>query len=144
MSKIKWCPVEGCELPAPSVATEGSAGFDLRVNQAVSMAPCESQMVGTGYRVAIPQGFVGLIFPRSSLGRRGLCLANTVGVIDADYRGEIRLALEWFPEDGSNLEINPGQRIVQMVVVPCLTESEVGPLDDTDRGDGGFGHTGAD
>lgn len=123
-------------------ATDGSAGFDLRVNEDVVFHAGDSRLVGTGTRVAIPDGHVGLVFIRSSMAvKRGLQLQNSVGVIDADYRGEVKVALRNASEAGTS--VIRGERIAQLVVVPFVGDVErVDALDGTERGEGGFGSTG--
>ena len=124
---------------APEVATDGSAGLDLFVNS------INGDNIGTGVHVEIPHGHVGLLMPRSSWGVKGFKLANTVGVIDSDYRGEIKMIRDPHPTKGF-LKIQQGDRIAQLVVVPCMiAATECATLDDlsgTDRGEGGFGSTG--
>ena len=123
-------------------ATDGSAGFDLCVNEDVVFQASESHLVGTGTRVAIPDGYVGLVFIRSSMAaKRGFQLQNSVGVIDADYRGEIKVALRNTGDAGTS--VIRGERIAQLVVVPFVGDVErVDTLEETSRGDGGFGSTG--
>ena len=121
-----------------SRATDGSAGFDLSI---VETPDILIPLVGTGVRVAIPKGYVGLVFPRSSLQSKGWMLANSVGVIDSDYRGEIKLGLRPFVK-GAESELFAGDRVAQLVIVPIIIEATfVDALDDTIRGDGGFGST---
>lgn len=122
-------------------ASDGSAGFDLRATDDALIKPCRVVMVGTGVRVSIPENHVGLVFVRSSVGKRGVALANGVGVIDADYRGEVKLALV----NGSSSwqKVNAGDRVAQLVIVPFVGDAErVDTLDGTERGEGGFGSTG--
>ncbi|WP_288833697.1 dUTP diphosphatase [uncultured Corynebacterium sp.] len=123
-------------------ATGGSAGFDLSVNEDVILAPGEHDLVSTGTRVAIPDGHVGFVFTRSSLGARyGIALRNGTGVIDSDYRGEIALAL--VNNGADTIALDRGERVAQLVVVPFHGEAErVETLDGTERGEGGFGSTG--
>ena len=93
----------------------------------------------------IPFGYVGLVVPRSSWGKKGFSLANTVGVIDSDYRGEIALLRDHHPHKG-HLKISEGDKVAQLVVVPCMTKvhkcGQLSDLGDTARGTGGFGSTG--
>lgn len=123
----------------PEAATDGSAGLDLYVNS------INGDSIGTGVHVEIPHGHVGLLMPRSSWGVKGFKLANTVGVIDSDYRGEIMLIRDPHPTKGW-LSIREGDKIAQLVVVPCVTTSyrcdELSDLSQTKRGSGGFGSTG--
>lgn len=130
--------------PLPKHAKEGDAGLDLTTREAVTVLPNSTKMVGTGVSVEIPAGYVGLVFPRSGLaGRRGVTLANCVGVIDSGYRGEIHAPLHnldaWSAE-----KIEAGERVCQLVIVPFETVQcvEVDELSDTERGGGGFGSTG--
>lgn len=124
-------------------ATSGSAGFDLYSMDTVVLTPgCKPRKVNTGVRVQIPEGYVGLVFIRSSVGtKRQVTLANNVGVIDSDYRGPIIVALTNSGKE--NTVIQAGERVAQLVVVPFMKDAEdVDQLDKTERGDGGFGFTG--
>lgn len=116
-----------------------SAGYDLSTIDDVTIDPTGLTMAGTGVKVEIPEGYVGLLFPRSSTYKKyGVYLANSVGVIDADYRGEIKLALKgdrW-------VTIQKGERLAQLVVIPHILGAYSKELSDTVRGDGGFGSTG--
>ncbi|MBS4786022.1 MAG: dUTP diphosphatase [Clostridiales bacterium] len=129
----------------PRRTTDGSAGYDLSADliQPEEIAPGEVRMLRTGVAVALPAGTVGLVFGRSGLGvRHGIVPANAVGVIDADYRGELMVGLR---NQGSvPYMVQPGERIAQLVVVPVLTpELEPVPdLGETARGENGFGSTG--
>ncbi len=126
---------------APETATDGSAGLDLYVNTLSD----DKSTIGTGVHVEIPHGYVGLLLPRSSWGLKGLKLANTVGVIDSDYRGEIKLVREHHQHKG-RLDILKGDKVAQLVVVPCMTATHrcyaMSDLSETARADGGFGSTG--
>ena len=137
---LKVC-LEPCGT-VPRKATTGSAGYDLSSAQRVTIEPGKCAMISTGIRVALPCGSVGLIFERSSLHRRGLSLANKVGVIDSDYRGIISLLLENILDEP--VDISVGDRLAQMIVMPVkqTVMREVASLDETKRGDGGFGSTG--
>ena len=129
----------------PKVATDGAAGFDLYANEVAQMH--DYSVIRTGVHVEIPTGWTGLLIPRSSWGSKGWTLANTVGVIDSDYRGEIIVQAKRDTTKGW-MTIRPGDRIVQLVVVRCDTRAEkvdaVTDLTSTARGDGGFGSTGGD
>lgn len=132
------------DAPAPRRATPGAAGLDLHTTdqEVVHIAPGATYPVHTGNKFAIPEGHVGFLIPRSSLGvKRGLVLANGTGVIDSDYRGEVIAVLHNTTNKVQAIE--PGERIAQLVVIPCwmgqLTEGE---LDTTHRAAGGFGSTG--
>lgn len=122
-----------------------AAGFDLfaDVTEDVTIEPHETKMIGTGLAMEIPVGYFGGIFARSGLSaKEGLRPANCVGVVDSDYRGEIKVALH---NDGEVARVvTPAEKIAQLVVVPFLSVSfnEVDKLNDTDRGEGGFGSTG--
>ena len=130
----------------PTRATEGSAGADLYAvcdSDCVEFQPHETVLIHTGLAFEIPEGFVGLVFARSSLGtKRGLAPANKVGVIDSDYRGEVMVSLH--NHTGEIQRIENGERIAQFVVVPFLSTEfvESDELDTTERGSGGFGSTG--
>lgn len=124
-------------------AHEGDAGIDLRVSSAVSIKPHGTAMAGTGVRVAIPKGCVGLVYPRSGLAsKRGVNLANCVGVIDSGYRGEIFVPLHNITDKTVVLEM--GTRVCQIIIQPYIhVELErVDELDETERGADGFGSTG--
>ncbi len=129
----------------PSYAYEGDAGLDLRSNEDLVLAPLERRLVGTGLAVAIPEGYAGFVQPRSGMAlRRGLSMANTPGLIDSHYRGELKVcAVNLDPE--TPISIERGERIAQLVIqrVPAVSLVEVEDLDETDRGTGGFGSSGA-
>lgn len=129
----------------PSYAHVGDAGADMRANipEPVTIEPLESAWVGTGVRVAIPDGFVGLQFPRSGLGcNHGICLANGTGVIDSGYRGEIRAKLLNLGQEP--FTVNPGDRVCQLVIVPFARAAfaPVAELPESSRGTDGYGYTG--
>ena len=128
----------------PTYGTEYSAGADLYalLDSNIEIKPGETKMISTGLAMAIPTGYVGLIYARSSLGtKKGLAPANKVGVIDSDYRGEVKVCLYNHSEEIQTIE--PYDRIAQIVFTPYLQVkfSEVSELDETIRGDGGFGST---
>ena len=129
----------------PTYGSAEAAGADLYacLEEEISIAPGETYFVPTGLALEVPRGCAGLIYARSSMGaKRGLAPANKVGVIDSDYRGEVRVVLL---NHGSQPQtIQPGERIAQMIITPVLTPvyEEVEDLSDTDRGAGGFGSTG--
>lgn len=128
----------------PTRAHADDAGYDLRASEAATLPPGGRASVGTGVAVAIPDGHAGLVLPRSGLAaRHGIALVNAPGLIDAGYRGEVRILLLNTDRE-SGFEIAPGDRIAQLVIVrheaPELVE--VDSLDETVRGDGGFGSTG--
>lgn len=129
----------------PERGSAYAAGYDLfaDVNESVEIQPHETKLIGTGLAMEIPEGYFGGIFARSGLSsKEGLRPANCVGVVDADYRGEVKVALH---NDGEVVrEIKAGQKIAQLVVVPFLGVEfdEVEELSETVRGVGGFGSTG--
>jgi len=127
----------------PTRGTLNSAGLDLYADQEILILGGSAKMVGTGIAVEIPEGYVGLIFLRSSLGKAGLSLANSVGVIDSDYRGELKLCLTYLAANGGHF-VCQGERIAQLVVLPApiFDLIEVDELSTTGRGTGGFGSTG--
>lgn len=131
--------------PLPEYATPQSAGMDLRANieAPITLKPMERRLIPTGLYIALPVGYEAQIRPRSGLAlKHGITVLNTPGTIDADYRGELMVLLVNFSD--SDFIINDGERIAQMVI----TRHEQGifevveTLDDTERGTGGYGHTG--
>ena len=127
----------------PRYGSADAAGADLCSVAEVTIAPGETKLVPTGLSMAIPQGFGGFIFARSGLAtKRGLAPANKVGVIDADYRGEILVAL--YNQGAEPQTLEKGERIAQMVFLPCPQGifQEMDTLNETARGEGGFGSTG--
>ena len=142
--KIRFLRLESGEgLPLPAYQTPGAAGMDLRAAEDVSLQPGQRAAVSTGFRVAIDQGFEGQVRARSSLAlKRGLIVPNAPGTIDSDYRGELTVLL-------ANVGLEPvqiprGERIAQIVIAPVVQVAvqEVTDLDETERGEGGFGSTG--
>lgn len=133
------------DAKTPVYGSVDAAGADLYACSAeeITIKAGETVMIPTGIAVAIPRGYVGLIFARSSLGtKRGLAPANKVGVIDADYRGEVMVGLH--NHSAVDQTIAPYERVAQMAIVPFLQVSyeEADDLDETERGTGGFGSTG--
>lgn len=129
----------------PLRGSEQAAGYDLRacLENDVTIAPGATVLVGTGLAFALPQGYFGGVFARSGLSvKQGLRPANCVGVIDSDYRGECMVALH--NDSDTPRTVTNGDRIAQLVILPYLAVdfSEVTELDDTQRGEGGFGSTG--
>ncbi len=129
----------------PTYGSEAAAGADLYalLDAPLTFAPGETRLIRTGLAIALPAGTVGLICARSGLAtKRGLAPANKVGVIDADYRGELLVSLHNHAAVPAVIE--PGERIAQLLILPCLTADflPVEALDDTARGVGGFGSTG--
>ncbi|NBD29696.1 MAG: dUTP diphosphatase [Alphaproteobacteria bacterium] len=145
--RFEW--VEGAEqaLGLPHYASAGAAGADLRANFAdrgqVALAPGARALIPTGLRLAIPAGYEVQLRPRSGLAlKHGITLPNSPGTIDSDYRGPLGVILQNTGE--ASFTVAHGDRIAQMVVAPVVRATfEAGPLDDTDRGAGGFGSTGA-
>ncbi len=124
----------------PTYGTEASAGADLYacMQDKVEVGPGQSVMIPTGIAMEIPKGYAGLVFARSSMGaKRGLAPANKVGVIDSDYRGEIRVVLH--NHSGEPQSVEPGERVAQLLIVPVFTPGfqEAEKLSDTSRGAGG-------
>lgn len=129
----------------PTYGTPFAAGADLYacMDEPVTINPGQTQFIHTGIAMEVPVGFAGLVYARSGLAcKKGLAPANKVGVIDADYRGEIMVALHNHSEDAVTVE--NGERIAQLVITPFLTADfeETDELEDTERGTGGFGSTG--
>ena len=133
------------EARIPVRAHDGDAGLDLHSVQALTLAPGARAMVPTGIAVAIPHGQAGLVLPRSGLAaKRGIALVNAPGLIDAGYRGELRVLLLNTDRD-EPCEIAVGDRIAQLVLirVELAPTLEVAELDSSERGDGGFGSSGS-
>lgn len=131
--------------PLPEYATPQSAGMDLRANidSPITLKPMARQLVPTGLYIALPAGFEAQIRPRSGLAlKHGITILNTPGTIDADYRGELMVLLVNFSD--TDFVINDGERIAQMVIARHEqgTFEPVDILDETERGAGGYGHTG--
>ena len=129
--------------PLPKHAKPGDAGMDLTTRETVEIAPQGTVMVPSGVSMAIPEGYVGLVFPRSGLSsKRGINLANNVGVIDSGYRGDVTLPL--YNAGHETQVVERGERVAQIIIVPFATCEcvEVGELSETERGEGGFGSTG--
>lgn len=128
----------------PTYAQPGDAGADLRCVEDVTLVPLERKVVGTGVRVALPEGYVGLVTPRSGLAARvGLSIVNSPGVIDSGYRGEVKVCLINLDAD-NDISLAAGDRIAQLVVMPFVhaTFEPADTLDETVRGAGGYGSTG--
>lgn len=131
--------------PLPAYATPQSAGMDLRANieEPVTLKPLQRRLIPTGLRIALPEGYEAQVRPRSGLAlKHGITVLNTPGTIDADYRGEIGIVLVNLSDE--TFIVSPGERIAQMVIAR-YEQAElqvVTELDDTERGTGGYGHTG--
>jgi len=133
------------EATLPAAQNAGDAGLDLRATVDVEVLPGERAMIQTGVAVAIPEGHAGLVLPRSGLAsKRGLTLANSPGLIDAGYRGEVMVAAVNLDRTEA-VKIARGDRVAQLVVValPVVEPAWVGELPATQRGEGGFGSTGS-
>ena len=146
MSQIKFKKLPHAkDLPLPSYESASAAGMDLRAALEVPMVlkPGERTLIPTGLQMALPHGFEAQVRPRSGLAiRNGITMLNSPGTIDADYRGEVKvIAINHGQED---FVVNHGDRIAQMVVAPVtqFPIQEVESLDETERGEGGFGSTG--
>ena len=129
----------------PTYGTAQSAGADLYsgMEQPVTIEPGKTEFIHTGIAIAIPDGLVGLVYARSGMAcKKGSAPANKVGVMDADYRGEIMVAL--YNHGNEAVTVEPGDRIAQLVLTPFITAAfdQADSLDETDRGNGGFGSTG--
>lgn len=143
MVKIKI--VNKGQQPLPTYATAQSAGMDLRANidEPIILRPMERQLIPTGLHIALPEGFEAQVRPRSGLAlKHGITVLNTPGTIDADYRGELKVLLVNF--SNTDFVINAGERVAQMVIARYekVDFEQVTELDDTERGAGGYGHTG--
>lgn len=137
--------VNSSHHPLPAYQTPLSAGMDVRASLAepLTLQPLQRCLVPTGLRIALPEGYECQLRPRSGLAlKHGITLVNTPGTVDADYRGEIGVIL--INLSAEPFVINDGERICQMVITRCeqAVFEEVEQLDDTQRGEGGFGHTG--
>lgn len=131
--------------PLPAYATPQSAGMDLRANidEPVTLRPLQRRLIPTGLYIALPEGYEAQVRPRSGLAlKHGITVLNTPGTIDADYRGEIGVVLVNLSD--TDFTVNPGERIAQMVVARYeqVDMLVVEQLDETERGAGGYGHTG--
>lgn len=132
------------DLPLPTYAREGDAGLDLLAAEEVTLAPGERRAVPTGIAVAIPAGFAGFVHARSGRAlREGLALVNAPGLIDSGYRGEIKVIVVNL-DPTQQIKIARGDKIAQLVIQPVAGTAlvEVDELPESERGAGGFGHTG--
>lgn len=142
MSVVRMPHGEG--LPLPAYETPGSAGMDLRAAVSIHLPPGVRMKVPTGLKIAVPAGYVGLVCGRSGLASRyGVTVIPSPGVVDSDYRGELIVTLINLGHEGQDYE--RGERIAQLLIVPVFQTEwrEVESLDETTRGSGGFGSTGA-
>lgn len=143
MVKIKV--INKGHLPLPQYATPQSAGMDLRANltESIVLKPLERCLVPTGLFIALPEGYEAQVRPRSGLAlKKGITVLNAPGTIDADYRGEVGVLLVNLSQE--EFVVNDGERVAQMVIARHETADfvEVAELDETERGAGGYGHTG--
>lgn len=136
----------GQSIPLPKYETSGSAGMDLRacLDEPLTIKPGETQLIGTGIAMYIGDpGYAATILPRSGLGHKhGLVLGNLVGLIDSDYQGELKVSC--WNRSNKAYTIEPGDRIAQLVILPVIQASMniVDEFEESDRGKGGFGHSG--
>jgi len=139
-------PRIGSEIPLPEYATSGSAGMDLRacIDGSLNLKPGDTELIPTGIAIHIADpGYAATILPRSGLGHKhGIVLGNLVGLIDSDYQGQ--LFVSCWNRGNTEFTIDAGDRIAQLVILPVAqVEFEtVDEFSDSDRGDGGFGHSG--
>ena len=144
VSHMVEVPIQLSEFATlPSYQTLGAAGMDVCCSEEFSISPMERKLIGTGIRMAIPEGYEAQVRPRSGLAiRHGISMVNTPGTIDSDYRGELKLILINFGSEA--VQFNQGERIGQLVFCPVVRASlkVVNELDGTERGQGGFGSTG--
>jgi len=139
-------PRVGDSIPLPHYATDGSAGLDIRacIDEPLAIAPGETELIPTGLAIHVRDpGLAAVLLPRSGLGHKhGLVLGNLTGLIDSDYQGQVFISC--WNRSSQSYEISPGERIAQMVFV-CVEQVQfkvVDEFEDSDRGDGGFGHSG--
>lgn len=135
----------GKDLDLPTYETTGSAGMDLRaaIDEPIRLNPMERALVPNGIKIALPQGYEAQVRPRSGLAvKHGVTVLNTPGTVDSDYRGELKTTI--INLGSEPFLINRGDRIAQMIVAPVIQAEmiEIDSLDETERGEGGFGSTG--
>ena len=147
--QVKWLdPRLGQQIPKPTYATDGSAGLDLRacLDADLNLAPGQTELVPTGMAINIADpGLAAMILPRSGLGHKhGIVLGNLVGLIDSDYQGQLFVSV--WNRGQTPFTVQVGERIAQLVLVPVVQVAfdEVEAFTETERGAGGFGHTGRD
>lgn len=145
MEKVNVKVVNKGKQQLPQYATPQSAGMDLRANieEPFLLHPGERHLFPTGLHIQLPDGYEGQIRPRSGLAlKHGISMVNCVGTLDADYTGDVGVLL--INLSNQCFEVNPGERIAQLVISPIVQGKwvEVEELDDTERGNGGFGHSG--
>ncbi len=139
-------PRAGTEFPLPEYATDGSAGLDLRacIDDAITLAPGQTELIPTGMAIHIADpALAAVILPRSGLGHKhGIVLGNLVGLIDSDYQGQ--LFVSTWNRGNESFTLKPGERLAQLVFVPVVQAAfdVVEEFDQSERGEGGFGHSG--
>jgi dUTP pyrophosphatase len=131
-------------IKIPQIAQQGDACMDIRSNEKTELSPSQVKLIKTGFKLAIPDGYEGLVRPRSGLAlKHGITVYNSPGTIDSSYRGEVGVIL--FNCSSESFEINKGDRIAQLAIRKIeRVKFEVDQLDETDRSDGGFGSTGVE
>lgn len=142
---VQFLRVGDHDLPVPEPSKGDAAAFDLRTIKDITLYPGDEALVSTGWAMAPPAGCAGLLLPRSGLGAtEGIVLGNLVGLIDPDYRGEIKAKLWYRRAEGPPVVMGEGARIAQLLLVPYMAPVgvEVTALNDTERGEGGFGSSG--
>lgn len=139
VQQVVECRVDNAAY-LPKRANPTDAGADLRSTEAFELFPGEAKLVDTGVAVKIPEGFGGFVFNRSGQGKKQIILLNSVGVIDSDYRGNIKILLKNISDNKYKIEV--GDRIAQLVIMPVILCDFVDSWNDTERGTGGFGSTG--
>lgn len=140
--KVDILTLSQASIPAKS--TKGSAGYDVKASVNVKIEPDKIEKIPLGFSLEIPEGYVGLLCPRSSFGSKGITTPNSIGVIDSDYRGEVAILLQNEDPDKKTFEVKVGDRVGQLLFVKCeeVTFNKVLKLSNTKRGVGGFGSTG--
>ncbi|MEE8512946.1 MAG: dUTP diphosphatase [Acidiferrobacterales bacterium] len=139
-------PRVGDSIPLPHYATDGAAGLDMRacIDAPLAIAPGDTELIPTGLAIHVRDpGLAAVLLPRSGLGHKhGLVLGNLTGLIDSDYQGQVFISC--WNRGSKRYEISPGERIAQMVFIPVeqVQFNVVDEFEDSDRGDGGFGHSG--
>ena len=133
------------DIPLPAYATRGSSGMDIyaSVEDDLHLQPGETTLVPTGIRIAVPEGFEAQVRPRSGLAiKHEIGILNSPGTIDSDYRGEVKIVITNFGK--KEFIVRRGDRVAQLVISPVVRAiwEEVNSIDETERGEGGFGHTG--
>jgi dUTP pyrophosphatase len=139
VTQVVECRVDNAAY-LPKRANPTDAGADLRSTEKLEIYPGETKLIDSGVAVKIPQGYGGFVFNRSGQGLKGIIVVNGVGVIDSDYRGNIKIPLKNISENIYKIEV--GDRIAQLVLMPVILCNFIDSWNDTERGAGGFGSTG--